>query len=587
MYRWRSTLQGEGEVGGFTPILEKGVEYFETVYDLGLPEGGWASEELLDAAGAGTERPPRPRGGGTHANLKPLSGTASWVSGIYAYRLETENATYVLRRIELPPVRSNTGPHYSHWRDEAGRLLGERIAAIRSGVLHRAVADTVAESIRDCVDVTRLDAMRTFSSFGADRGITSLRSNRLATLDKLVKDAKSRYDGFIQAAGGARRNTDIDDAILTDLLMEAQKARNELDSLVAEHGEVESASAAMGDLGTGIDVEARSLARALGQLWNVETAAESGLNRAIREILHDFRLMPDGLVVRWSATIMLPFDKGVLGLRVKGTVPNVAREVLSVARAEARRETDAVERFKAEAVLDRLVWHGESLAEQVRFRGMKSDETHRLLAHDELKRLGLSHYAARALLTAPFPELLQVVYGHLKDVDSPVAKLHPDWADHIIRVYTDTTWKWPQRWSLPVARAQAAIDLAESLGGQATRTAIDSAVDATTSARTTRYEPGRNGWPAMAPSLSRVGTWTPRERKANQNVALLACPHEDCRGFVTRAIRVPETAYGGEQGSSVMCPTCRRLPVEGSPQFPDFYLHIPEGLGDHRKRYYG
>jgi hypothetical protein len=72
-------------------------------YDWGLPEGGWATPEVLAAARArcrgNKER--RATGGAAHLERKPFAGWVEWSDDTHSFHLSGSSLHYVLLRQRL------------------------------------------------------------------------------------------------------------------------------------------------------------------------------------------------------------------------------------------------------------------------------------------------------------------------------------------------------------------------------------------------------------------------------------------------------------------------------------------------------
>lgn len=79
------------------------------VYDWGLPEGGWAPAEVLEAARArcrGT-KDRRTTGGAAHVKRKPFSGWVQWSDDTHSFHLSGSSSHYVLLRQRLDAAEAN------------------------------------------------------------------------------------------------------------------------------------------------------------------------------------------------------------------------------------------------------------------------------------------------------------------------------------------------------------------------------------------------------------------------------------------------------------------------------------------------
>ena len=131
----------------------------------------------------------------------------------------------------------------------------------------------------------------------------------------------------------------------------------------------------------------------------------------------------------------------------------------------------------------------------------------------------------------------------------------PDWATHVIAVYTDPNFEWStDKWRLGDEVRRSALESIATAGRPLTRDELSARGITATQLR---YLSRVTDAPSGEPILWRVSS------KRNAPYALLDCPH--CDGKASVSVVTPETRPG------VLCPDCGRAPRPGSPVFPPWY----------------
>lgn len=529
VFRYRNPLPGEKQLGGFVAKYHGGSSYFEIRYDLGVPDGGWADSALIEAAEANMALP-RGRGGATsHRMVHPLGGLV-YKSGGRLFKLTANTRSYVLLRRD-----DDSDGGVGAWRVR-NTNLGERLATMSVEELHASIATTVMEAIRDGIEAEQLDGWAGVRAMEGAR-LVDIRSNRLAVLERQLKQANGRYASLRRAAAAAAdRDTPGATDLESDFLADAEAALAEVKRLRSEREAVESLPSRTLDFGTGFEAEAAFLARAMANLADAPRLVHTEVARSLSCVLRDLRFEVHGVQVRWSCSVVVPAGEGAVRLSTNGEVPNRS--------FSARR--DAIKRRpwfnRGNVLLERVLWNGERLEDVASFQGVSHVEGWRTKMHQALQDRGLPVRPSQVLLHALVRDVGRAVFAYLDDRALP-AGIDPDWAAHIVRVYTDPSLTWVRRWSHDVSGRQETIEIIKDAGGVVYREQLEELI---TRSRMFQYSSfcsdGRRA-PGVAPSVQRVGSWQGhRGGDIGRGLSLIPCPHDNCGGNATVALWVPETA---------------------------------------------
>lgn len=563
LYRLRNPLPGEKQLGGFVAIDDGGTGRFEIVYDFGLPEGGWAASTLIEAAEANMAVAASRGGARSHRMVRPLVGLG-YRSGGQLFKLIASEGSYMLICRDDDP-----GARFNGWSFRE-QPVGERLATMNSAELHTSIATTVMEAIRDGIEAEQLDGWSGLQAMGGAR-LVDVRANRLAVLDRQIGQAKARYDSLRRAAATAGQSEKAWGAELeSDFLADAAAALTELRRLQADREAVETLPSRQLDLGAGFHAEAAFVARAMANLADAPRLVSREVARSITEVIPRLRFHVEGVRVRWTCSVAIAANGGVVRLSTSGEVPNRSFTYRS---GTVKRRT----RFnRGDVLLERVLWDGESLEEAARFHGVNQVRLWRTLMYKSLQDRGVPVRPSQVVMHSLVPDVGRVVFAHVDGRALP-ADIDPDWAALIVRVYTDPSLVWTRGWAHDVSKRQETIDVIKDAGGIVYREELERLIPRSRMFQYSRFYPGGKRAPGVAPSVQRVGAWDgDRGGEVGSALSLIACPHEDCGGFASVALWVPETARGLQPATSTICPDCRRLPVVGSPRFPEEYLRLPE-----------
>lgn len=333
-------------------------------------------------------------------------------------------------------------------------------------------------------------------------------SNGPARRKRLETHVEDETRRATQARHNANDTQDPD--LRADFLEDAKRATAKCRRLkkLIEEIDVEAATPVL--LPERFESNTDALVQALSSLANAVGPQPADMRAALQSIITDESLNITDDAVEWSLYVRIPVDQGVVVLGpITGTIPNL----------KMRPPTGVTRRQRKEFV-------------------------------NQLIPDGLSRLAAESAATCAFPNLVDAL---LSDVGSG-----PDqWIRHVRAVYLNPEFKWNRgRWMLDNQTRQKLCDVLVRHGGSASVSEVQSAGISDSQWRhLTRTTDDPSGAP-----IAFMGSG----RGSSRLIELLRCPH--CQGYASVSMPVPEVPFG------VLCPECRRAPVESSPEFPAWYF---------------
>lgn len=498
---WPNAFPGVKHVAGLDVEEVAGYEFgaLRLGYRLAVPDDGWTDDATLE----GIRRRYSKRlatGGASHSSTPPLAAMFSFCDDTSDYALRSgPGGTYdLLRRPHLHDRR------FDGWKAESADGI-ERLGKVRRVELHRSIADGVVAAVRRGLPAD-LNAQR-FQALGPLPRLDAQRA-RARAVRRQLDDAEA-------GLARARRNAALaeqDEAaalFIEDVktyLADRTRLTAELDTL--EQGIAEP------EIGEEFESCTELVAHAIAALGTAGNSSPISLRDALRTIVHNERWRIEGDDAHWELWIELPHPDGTVTLGpIRGTIPNL----LPRRRATVKRRQPAT-----------------SVAEFV--------------------ELGLPESAARAAVACPDETLIGVLSAHLGCQDLPET-VDPDWARHVVDIYTDPEFRWNQgHWRLADDARRSGLSIVSAAGGRLDRRSI---LRAGLSENQLRYLTRVTNAPSGAPILRRL------DLKRNATFGLLECPH--CGGHADHSVVTPETRPG------VLCSACWRAPTPNSPVFPAMY----------------
>lgn len=557
---------------GTAPVVRENESdrgYITLNYKWGLPDGGWASDEVIAQARASFNNQRTYGTGATgHKIRKPFLGLIQW-------RDEESNEwkidSHCLNEYRLRRRKYREGA-LAGWAEPT--IDGEIVARIDAATLHRSVADGIQFALSNGVAVEHLEG-QFIGEFSKGSVLALDQSNRRRALgleaDRLRKKAAKSRAIAMDLADDQDASPWIADAIQSERQagVIAEKL-NDLNTKVEVAAELEKQ----------IPVDALLCARALSVLRRVVTNAPREVGDALRQILPDMtmEITKEGKV-RWKVFVLLPSKEGALRLGpIYGEVEPVLPKFLVV-------RSPLTTKPRLDAALGILREGGslDDVTEDVREWSAVTTMRH---LREFLVNAGVPANVVSPLINARVPELRAAIIGavlikpRMTESDIPgVAELlvtpecSAQWIEHILRTYLfSNRVVFPIYWMSPIGRRQVLLDLLLQSGGEATVEDLQGRVGGGyTRAELTRelFSPTANkrqveqsSCAIQLPSYKKVSGRVTSDSK----VGLVPCIH--CGGWASRLIVVPEVS------GHLFCPDCRRMPIKGSPIFPRAYLDL-------------
>jgi len=499
---WPNPFPGVTEFAGVPVEFLDGYEYgaLRLTQRLPLPEGGWVDDATIASIRLRAATPSL-TGGSSHNTAPPLSGLFGFSDEDSEYAIGAGNGTYTLLRRPKVTTRVFQGWHSDTENDVV------KVATVSRKLWHTSIANAVLIAIEKGLPA-ELDRQR----FQVTGPLPALNASRVAmrTVGQQLKDA-------IKSLERAKRNARLaeGDDVAADFIDDVKRFNADVIRLQLELDRLE-ANQIESEISQTFESNAELVAFAIAALANAEDSTDAVLRNSLRAVISDENWRIEEEMLEWELFVELPHDHGTVKLGpVTGKVP-----------CKLTRSRPPAKRAKSAAA-----------------------------TRDELMELGLGERAARCAAACANPTLVGVLFAHLSSRDLP-DDVEPDWATHVIEVYTDAEFEWsPDKWRLPNEIRRKALSALNEAGRPLTGGEFHSKG---ITANQLRHLSRITDAPSGDPILRRVSS------QRNAPFTLLDCPH--CGESAAWSVVTPETRPG------VLCAACRRTPVLGSPKFPDWYL---------------
>jgi DNA invertase Pin-like site-specific DNA recombinase len=542
--------------------------YFEFVYKLPAPPGGWASDAVFAGIEESLTKPRMDMAVYDRSDRKPLSGLPSSFADGEERRLWAVHERYhLLTRVEQLTVeddhedkdevdRLTEGwPTSAPWTTSEGRQ-GRLIASVPERLLHRSIADGVADAITEGVDTLALDGYASFEAAGGATAVVDVRSARRRRLQAEIDECQREADQARINANG-ESGDEVRAGFLEDV-RGAYEAKRRLQKNLDALGD--SVTASVPDE---VVTEVGFLLRGLATLATADGKASPGLREAVRGVFSRLEFSADLDFLHWSADVDLAAEGSVYRL---GPIEGKVRNSLWP------KGDDGGARNRAFA--ERFMTQPESMTEIARVRGIENPAGIRRwvtaglgLEHQDSGRT-LPLWAVQAMVHCGVPVVRRTVWARLAGLPDP-AGLDPAYCHLIERVYFDELRRWsPNWWAADTLLADRLVAALVAEGGSAQQKTLITRLakfgtNAASVSRVSLVPDGTSAGGLFLPPVERFGDWTPGG-SSDGWVRLVECIH--CGERATTPIRVPEVE------DCLLC-LCGRMPrIEGSPRFPDEYL---------------
>ena len=546
----------------------------EVPHPWGLPDGGWASPDILSAARAAATKARRV-GNGAHGHRmrKPLLGLAHWI--------DTEDHEWILDSHSKPEYRlrrrhkGSVGPH-GGWAEVSQD--GELVARMKAHDLHRSIATGIITALTAGVVARRLEATSISTVAGRLIG-TITDSNVCAGYEaeiKQLRDKARRLRGLVaETANVEDARPWIDDAT------NYERRARALEAELSERANKQSANARPFD--DTVNTDAEMCARAMATLRQVKDNAPRDVCDALGRIIHNLSVtpQPDGRL-RWQLWINLPTDDGAV------TFGPISAEIEPVTPVRPAVSSQLTSRHRQGTGL-KVLANGGHLLDALEQIPEWSLSTLRTQMKRCVTKRGLPTHLLTPLLFCPVEEVRKAIFTALSthpnatatDLPSLATAINPDgcdvaWTEHILRTYLfPTHTSYPMTWAAKSVAPQAMLDAIHHVGGTMSLSDLSECLQQ----QWTRYEIMKNI------HMDRIAGRTPQRVYTNKGsvwamgpggrldprseLTLIDCPH--CGGRARRIWRAAEV------DRQLICTECRRMPTPTSPVFPLAYLTLPSG----------
>ncbi len=437
-----------------------------------------------------------------------------------------------------PDADRGAGNHPRRTRHTAGLADGKKVGTISKAELHAAMLRTFADGIGNGIAVTVLDGLQ------AHRGIASLTvvNQRQSRLHHLQSEAAKARDLAKRARTNATEEPDPD--VRADYMSDARRYTAHARSCDDEHARLLTLTEGTA-LPETFDGEVDYLLCGLRALLvTPDGRVSDDQANALRTVLRDFVVEPDGRQARWSARLLVPADGRVLALGpFTGTVPLKGRTLTGA-------ERDDLANAQGSALRRRHIIH-------------------------QLEEQGLPRHLARAASLAPQGLLPRVLLG--EDVRWP--NCHETFDHDRFNAHLRNLWcaSPAPGWAASVycqtnPRRQALADFVAALGGRASLTQTDALLTPFGMRRNDIYSitlpkvahnPHTPPWP---PTVHREGEWSAGNGAEHSHLASPRCPH--CGEPATAVVRVLEVT------DALLCRNCLIMPSDPTLEFPALYRDL-------------
>lgn len=540
--------------------------YFEVELDFGLPEGGWASAELI--AEVVRRRLPtlrEPSGAaGPRALMKPLAKTTRWTEDGWQYSLSGhEQAAYTLRRRTLvSSVEKGTGRTRGF-----GHYEGELLGRFTSDVFHRDIAAAIANGLTLGAPSGRYEWR---DALGVPTAAFVAAQARLSELDaeahRLTEDARR-----------ARRlaSTSEDDVLADEFAREASSARRGAHAVASEAAKLRVTLDAT-PLGQGLAVDADRFAAALALLAQTKDKAPFILHEILREHLTDLRVYaePSNPVATFVVGTRFTTQDGEITIGpIEGKTRNAAVGLTNIGRVGGYQERNI-------ALGRAWLFDGVPVDEVMALEGLDARAIRRR-AKEGLRDLLPSMQARSALLDCPIAATRRAVLAPLLGEALPAGGHDGVVAEEIFRIYTAPDFYWTHSWvSESTLRKRTILEFIDRYADPEVglamnvikeRLGLSDWVLRSMMDETGTYLGGAQNTPPRRPVLQRAPGWLLDAPCSAEDKRLLvkACPWCGQRKLL-QPLRVPEIT------DEVLCVACRRMP-SSEYQWPEEYLLPWEG----------
>ncbi|MBD8607938.1 hypothetical protein IFT73_13835 [Aeromicrobium sp. CFBP 8757] len=578
------------ELDGVEIVTTADGDYYRCKIDFPLPEGGWGitDEEwdlVLKRRYPQTEEQKAARRAATTGERLPFAGVIGWddtTTGTQ-WKLQTKK-TYGLHSRPLDEAYVRGLP--VGWERTT---MGPSHATLRPALLHTSVGKAMEAALLALDSPAQETSMPVYRAVSATESTADRARKQIQEAEEDLTDAEDQLAGAedenARAAGRVRKDpSDTNTRTAKRARATLERAQSRVVDAEQRLAQANKLTAKQTTKATSSEHEVESATAEFTAvaLQKCVESAPPWLNQACGYFLTDWTMTPVSVPGRrpsvdWSCNLVLadPETGTDVLVPLSGNVANTAHDGTTRGRK------------KAEAMAWAFLYDGQEVADIAEAAGLTRSSAKNSYAYSEIRRVMSAVVTDSQLLAAAMdhfsPAARRVLWAAVSDQAKALHGIDPGFAKHIKTTYTGVAAV--NSWSLcrgSFFHPRAVAGLLKAAGGSMTLPDLTeasglSAEDIMSLTRGGSNSPGSTATKQIAyftKNFSRGGTPMPM---AERVIRLRECPHEDCpdrlRGnaaWCTIILRLPET----EAGFGVLCPTCRRCPVQtmSKVRFPADYL---------------
>jgi DNA invertase Pin-like site-specific DNA recombinase len=562
-------LKGKGQV---RPCVR-------TELNLGIPDGGWAPTDVLEAAArraaANAERQSGPLANKT---LLPLLGsTNQWEADgrIHAvrYGMGRDNCYSVVsidaeKAREMGASRRNLG--FDGWERD-GVFHGVKEGMMRADELHASIGRAAVEALRTGVALSVLPDAADWRLPSDGLGGLPLAEApsaeiREAAVEKAEKLAARRFANYSNYTGDDERYRE-------SLRVASEEAAAALRTAEARRDDADFAEPDLQPPPDLVQGPADLLLSVLARLGKTPGVVPRAVAESMCTVLRNLRVTHTPVWVDWRVDVHIPTRDGVLVLGpLTGRVRNrlAAKSVAADVDGTAAASNDARE----DALLSALFADGQPITSLMEVGGVHGRRQRLRLAQRLHTAHGMPPAAAKLLTACGVQPTRKAVWamsqGQTPEQAAATAGVTVGFAEHLRRFYLEADPPTAASWWNHVEPRDDVIEVMLEAGGSIPRCRAKATFR---SARLPDHHVFTLLNNVAPPGLTLFTVLPPdgmphcdSRRCEGNRLSLRRCIH--CGGWANRRVSIPEVTAG------LLCPSCLRMPTPDSPVFPAEYATL-------------
>ena len=527
--------------------------YLEFPLRFGVPDGGWHSRELIEAAIERQILNTTTQSRTWNRDLvKPLAGIFDWTEGDKQFVVHSSDQGYYnLRSRPASQQYTSTGRRRG-FGDGEGMLL----ATFKAKDLHLAVSSAL-QQVSNAMTAEPCPEIPAPTTAEIEQHHNALSEASVAVQRAINGELHARSDEERERYRDTARS-------LHDRIMELREETATLQRRQRpEHFRILSAG---------------QIAAVIVELEGVSDRAPTSLHATLRRLLVDCRIAatPGEPIATLTLNVNASTTNG--GLRLGPLSYPVSNRALgerkgpaSTAKVRNRRLAEILLLEDSSPDERTAVWRAEDFNARQFIKRM----------HDVLSETALTPAARSAIISCPVLEVRRAVLGPLLGSDIG-HDLDCAFADEVTRIYRSRAFSWAKGWcpggmTLRHAVLQFILLYAEDPDAGVDRTELESALQISPPSL---YDLLNNDGGKLSPRpaiIDDIGGWYGQARSGHKKhpVGIKKCPHCNTR-TLTQPLTVPEVPGG------LLCTTCKRSQTS-TITYPDDYFRPWDGPQNSRR----